>query len=133
VKASGGKFRVYAIGDKVLAAEGVKYLLFYDYDGPKYVTGGKLPSGARLFPTPNGFHVVGRGLFSATEKSAWYTAWRSGFPSDYRLANLNWLAPHSKAELDFILDQIEGAEILKCSYYTDKQVWREFEGFAKAA
>lgn len=128
MKASGGSstFRAYAIGDKVLTKDGLRYLLFYDFDG-RFPAGVPLTYGNyRVFPTPNGFHAIGSLLGPAWLKQEWFRFWRAEFPSDYRLANLNWLAPHSRAELDFILDVSAGAELLKCHYYRDKAVFEEW-------
>jgi hypothetical protein len=124
----GGTFRAYAIGDKVLTREGIRYLLFYDYDGPDT----PLYAGAHsfaAFKTPNGWHLIAYTLGTAEEKRSWWKEWQRHWPSDYRLSNLNWLAPHSKDEFDFIMWLIgeEDAEFLKCSYYRDKAVFEERE------
>jgi hypothetical protein len=109
----------------VLTKEGVRYLLFYDYDGKEWLAG--VPDKwYAIFPSRNGFHIVADGLFTARQKRNWWTNWQRILPSDYRLSNLNWLAPHSQAEFDFIMDLIGSHKFLKCSYYRDKQIWETF-------
>jgi hypothetical protein len=122
VKASGGTFRAYAIGDKVLTKEGIRYLLFYDYDGPDT----PLYTGTHAFAafkTPNGWHLIAYSLGTAEEKRGWWKEWQHYWPSDYRISNLNWLAPHSKDEFDFIMWLIGDNRFLKCDYYRDKDVF----------
>lgn len=126
-------FRVNAVGDKLLMPDGtVRYLLFFEADEP-YI---RFPLQAcygdgsapwEVFPTRNGFHVIGDYTTSAERKRVFYDDWKAEYPkSDYLLNNWNWLAPHSEAELDYILRVAAPAIPRVVRYYRDKRVFEQF-------
>ena len=120
-------FRVNAVGDKLLMPDGtVRYLLFFEADEPAVHP---LRRYYRTFPTRNGFHVISRNLGDARLKQVWFDAWKAYYPeSDYLLNNWNWLAPHSEAELDYILKVAAPAVPKVVRYYRDKRVFESWTG-----
>jgi hypothetical protein len=120
------RFRVRAFGDKVLLEGRIKFMLFFESD--EKFRGGPFHVGPyRLFPTPDGWHVVGEEVATAEKKRHWFAAWKDLYPdSDYKLDRWNFLRPHTKAEAEFILTR-SGAVPQTCYYYRDKQTWETFE------
>lgn len=126
----GDRFRVNAVGDKLLMSDGrVRYLLFFDADEPFHGSPRSFNAYQR-FDTPNGFHIVASYLGSPKLKDYWWMSWKCNYPdSDYLLNNWNWLGPHSQRELDYILWVASPTFPKVVRYYRDKRV---FEEYAKA-
>ena len=111
---------VRAIGDKLLVGGKVRYSLFFEADRPFDI--GPADYSFSTFKTPNGFHAVGFQLSDAEGKRKWFEAWRELYPeSDYKMANWNWLRPHTREEARFILRRSR-EEPQTCRYYRDKAV-----------
>ena len=112
----------FALSDKLLVDGRLQYVLYFDAD-QGYTGGPSEEFDFQVFKTRNGFHAVGNLLASAEEKRFWYELWKEWYPeSDYMLGNLNWLAPASQEEFDFI-NRVARVRPLLSRYYRDKAVW----------
>ena len=116
------KLFFYALSDKVLVDGRVQYVLYFDGD-EEYHGGPTQEFDFHVFQTRNGFHAVSDMLGSAEEKRFWYELWKEYYPdSDYMLGNLNWLAPQSGWEFDFIVKTAMTRPLVS-RYYRDKAVF----------
>ena len=124
------QFQIKAISDKILTPNGIRYLTFFDFDGELTEEQRRSISNLRLIPfkTRNGYHLIGPFRVDAQLKKDYFEAMQERFPSDYKLANVNWLAPHSQAEEEYIKQLLRrfNAEALYCKYYRDKAVFETY-------
>lgn len=123
------QFYHHAIADKVLLARRILvYIPFFEADEPFRRPPLPWIRKCRVFLTRNGFHAIGLELLDAMGKIEWFEDWKDIYPStDYRLNNVNWLAPASKDEMNAILSMIR-EEPLGCAFYRDKAVFETWEG-----
>jgi hypothetical protein len=125
------------ISDRLLYDDGerrgIVYMKFFEADEPyrgspwshRYDVLGEL--GFRVFPTRNGFHVVGNTITNARGKREWFSEWKSQYPrTDYRMQTENVLAPRSPAETEFIFQIIGTMTSRIVRYYRDKAVFESW-------
>jgi hypothetical protein len=119
------KLWVRALGDKLLIDGKIRFMLFFESDEP--FRGGPAFRPYQLFPTRNGFHVVGYDLAFADEKLEWFRAWKAMYPkSDYLLGSWCFLRPVTKREAAFILSRSPVVP-KTCKYYRDKACFERFD------
>lgn len=120
------EFKVLAFGDKFVINDEIRYLPFFEADEP--YRGGISTMAYSVWPTPNGFHIVGEKLTDAEGKRRWFELWAAQYPSsDYKLNNWNFLRPASFEEAACIF-RLAPRKPKMVRYYRDKKVFENWVG-----